>query len=165
MAAATPTVEQVITAIETAMNAISPSIGTVYTSFHTREDDVDFIRINGLISSGSMNAWFIDLVNVEEAEGPAAGEIYEFYQIAIVYWSLRTNNADWSEEARIKAESVRTALSGLAAVFAISSQRQMNTPETVRLLSHGPKEIRGTEGQQMVYETVLGLTAEGRRWS
>lgn len=163
MPAATPTVETVATAIKTAMDAIA-SLGTVYTGFHGYESDVEFILKNSLISSGSMNAWFIDLKNIREVEGRAIGETYELYDIEIRYWSLRTANADWSKEARQKAESVRDAISGAASIFRISSQVQLQTPETVQIEAHGPVDLRQAGGTQMVYLTVLSLAVEARRW-
>lgn len=163
--AASPTLEAVISAIKTAMDAIS-SLGTVYTGFHGLEDDEEFILKNSLISNGSMNAFFIDTLGVDEREGDAAGEIFELYQIEIRYWSLRTNDSDWSKAARQKAEAVRDALSGAAAIFAIGGQRQLVTPETVRIASHGQEDIRGGEaGPQLVYLTRLVLSVEARRWS
>ena len=161
--AATPTLETVITAIKAAMDAIS-SLGTVLTGYETVEDQVEVVERGGYISSGSMNLWFIELDGIDEIEGDSPGEVYEQYGIRIRYWSLRTNTADWSKEARQKAESVRDAVSGLASVFAISSQRQLRTPETVGIASHGPASIRGTEGEHMIYETVLRLSVEARRW-
>lgn len=165
MPAATPTRATVETALKTALDAIS-SLGTVYKGFHTREDDVEFLKVNSLISAGSANVFFVILAGITEQEGDAAGEVFEFYQYEVRYWSLRTGNADWSTEALAKAESVRDALSGAAAIFAIGGQRQLLAPETVQILSHGPENIRGGEaGDQMVYMTRLGLTVEARRWS
>ena len=161
--AAIPTLETVITAIKAVMDAIS-SLGTVLTGYETLEDQVEVVERGNYISSGSMNLWFLELDAIDELEGDSPGEVYEQYNIIIRYWSLRTNNADWSKEARTKAESVRDALSGLASVFSVGSQRQLRTPETVGIASHGPASIRGTEGEQMIYQTVLRLSVEARRW-
>jgi hypothetical protein len=164
--AATPTLETVITAIKAAIDALGATIGTVYLQFHQFEDDVEFLRNKGLISSSGTNVWFIECAGIEESEGDAAGEIFELYQIEITYWSIRQDNDAWSKEARQKAEQVRDALAGASSIFAISGQRQLLAPETVRLISHGPRDIRaGEQGVQLVYETKLGLTVEARRWS
>jgi len=103
--AATPTLETVITAIKAAMDAIS-SLGTVLTGYETVEDQVEVVERGGYISSGSMNLWFIELDGIDEIEGDSPGEVYEQYGIRIRYWSLRTNTADWSKEARQKAEEL-----------------------------------------------------------
>lgn len=163
MPAPTPALETVVTAIKTEMDAIA-SLGTVLTGLHGLEDDVEFIKKGAYIASGSMNLFFIDLKGVDEVEGDAVGEVYEIYDLEIRYWSLRTNNANWSKEARQKAESVRDKLFGNTAVFRIGGQVQLRTPETVQIESHGPEEIRGTDGSQMVYLTVLSLRVEARRW-
>jgi hypothetical protein len=150
--AATPTLETVITAIKAAIDALGATIGTVYLQFHQFEDDVEFLRNKGLISSSGTNVWFIECAGIEESEGDAAGEIFELYQIEITYWSIRQDNDAWSKEARQKAEQVRDALAGASSIFAI--------------ISHGPRDIRaGEQGVQLVYETKLGLTVEARRWS
>jgi hypothetical protein len=162
--AAAPALETVIAAVKTRMDTIS-GLGTVLTGYHGLEDDVEFIEQGAYISSGSMNLWFIDVAAVEEFDGDAPGEVYERYLIEIRYWSIRTANADWSKEAREKAESVRTELSGNTAIFRIGDQVQLKTSETVDTASHGEYEIRGTEGPQKVYQTTLRLRVEARRWS
>lgn len=165
MPAATPTVETVIAAIKAEIDAIS-GIGTVLTGFHTLESDVEFIRNGAYVASGSMDLWFIDLRDADEFEGRAIGETYERYGIEIRYWSLRTNAAGWSKAAREKAESVRDALSGAASIFRIGGQVQLETPETVKIDSHGQVDLRQGDGAtQMVYLTVLSMMAEARRWS
>lgn len=163
MAAATPTLEQIVTAIKTEMDAIA-SLGTVLTGFHGFEDDLEFIENGGYKSSGSMNLFFIDVADIQEVEGGAPGEIYERNVVEIRGWFLRTNDADWSKLARQKAESVRDKLAGNGNVFRINGQVQIITPETVQLVSHGQESIRGTEGEQLLYLTVLRLTVESRRW-
>jgi len=159
--ATTPTLDAAIAAVATALSGQ----GSIVNGYKTLEDDVELVENGSYITSGSMNLFFVDLRGVEEFEGPASGEIMERYTIEIIYWSLRTGNADWSKEARVKAEAVRDALTGAATIFAISSQRQLYTPETVQVDSHGPEEINGTSGPQMVYKTVLSLQVEARRWS
>jgi hypothetical protein len=159
--ATTPTLDTVVAAVVTAL----AGQGSIVNGYTTLEDEVEVVENGSYISAGSMNLFWVDVRSVEEFEGPASGEIMERYTIEIDYWSLRTGNADWSKEARVKAEAARDALSGAATIFAISSQRQLYTPETVQIDSHGPEEINGTEGPQMVYKTVLSLQVEARRWS
>lgn len=166
MTTPSPTMETVITAIKAAMDAISPTVGTTYTGWHTLEDDVEAIIKKGLLGS-SIDMWMIEGEQGDSQEGDAAGEIFEFYRITITHWCLRTADDDWSKTARQKAEAVRDALVGASSVFAISGQRQLQAPETVQIMSHGPKKIGedSEAGGQMVYETVLGLTVEARRWA
>lgn len=165
MTAPTPTRATVETAIKTALDAIS-SLGTVYKGFHTREDDVEFLKVNALLSAGSADVFFIMPVGSPEREGAAAGEVMVFHQFEIRYWSIRTGVAEWSGEAREKAESVQDTLSGNEDIFRIDGQVQLETPETVDIVSHGPESIRdGEAGEQMVYLTILRLTAEARRWA
>jgi hypothetical protein len=136
MTVATPTQDTVLAAVKTAMDAIAPSIGTVYNGFHTYEDDRE--QVDDLISSGNLDVWFVDLASADEFEGPASGEVYERYNIEIRYWSIRTADAAWSKKARIQAELVRDELSDKASIFAISGQQQLKTPTTVSIASLGP---------------------------
>lgn len=164
MAAASPTMETVATAIKTRIDTIS-SIGTVIVNDHSYEDDVEYIIRGGFMSGGSLDLWLIDIASVDEVEGPATGENYAIYNFRIKYWCVRTNATDWSKTARTKAESVRDELNKNASVFAISGQRQLRTPETCSIESHGQYDLRGTEGSQMVYQTILSLSVEARRFS
>lgn len=166
MPTATPSLETVIDAVAAALGGIA-SLGTVLKREHHLEDDVEFLEVNGYISGGSLDLWFIDLEATSEFEGQGVGEAYTRYHLRIRYWSMRTNNADWSKEARVKAQSVCDALTDNAAVFEIAGQVQLFTPTTVGVASHGPLQIRddARAAGQMIFETVLGLTVEARRWS
>lgn len=165
MPTGTPSVETVITAVKAAIDAIS-LIGTVITSDNPLEDDFEWIDVNAYMASGSMDLWIVELAGAEAFEGAAVGEFYDRYEIRIRYWSVRTDDAEWSKKARIKAQSVVDALTGASSIFAISSQRQLFTPETVRIVSHGERGIRDAAGpDQKVFETLLSLQVEARRWS
>src|SRR5688572_12741480 len=109
MPTAAPTVEQVIDGIHGVIAAIG-SIGTVLKREHTYEDDVEFIKVNNYISGGSLDLWLIDLDGTSPFEGAGVGEVYDRYSIRIRYLSMRTNDADWSSKARVKAQSVVDAL-------------------------------------------------------
>ena len=165
MAAAVPTLATVMTAIKTAMDAVVPDIGTVFERFHTYEDDVSFLERNSLIVADVLSIWFIELIGIDEIEGPASQEFYEVYNIEIEHWSIETDDADWSKTARDKAETVRDDLNGAAAIFAIGGQRQVFTPETISITSHGQREIRGDDKAHMIYGTILSLQVEARRFS
>jgi hypothetical protein len=162
MAATTPTLAQIIAGILSEMGGIA-SIGDLLDGRETLEDDVEFLLRNDFLDE-TMDVWFIDLAGTREVEGDAAGEVYDVHQIEIRYWSIRTNDIDWSGAARLKAESVRDELAGNANVFRIGGQVQLVTPETVQITEHGPQTIRAEEGEQMVYRTVLQLAVEARRW-
>lgn len=164
MPAASPALETVLAAIKTKIETL-PSIGTVKTSDHTLEDDVDFLEDQGLLDADTMDVWIAELLGSHEQEGDAAGEVYDIYGIRIRYWSIRTGDPDWSQKARLKAEDVRQLLTGNTDVFRIGGQVQLFTPETVQIDSHGKVNIRGTEGEQMIFQTVLSLAVEARRWS
>jgi hypothetical protein len=160
--ACSPTQDTVLAAVVTALGS---GVGTVVNGGMVLEDDAEYLEVNGLLSTGSFNVLFVDLRGIEEFEGPGSGELMQRYHVEIRYWSLRTASADWSKEARVKAEAARDLLSGAASVFAINSQRQLYTPETVQIDSHGPDSIKSASGDQMVYVTVLSLQVEARRWS
>ncbi len=164
MPAATPDLEDVLAAVKAEMLTVS-GIGTVLTSDHTLEDDMDFLEDEGLLDSDYMDLWIVDLRASQEREEGAPGEVYVVHDVRIRYWSIRTADPDWSQKAREKAEEVRTLLSGNASVFRVDGQVQLFTPETVQIESHGRAPISGAEGGQMVWQTVLSLQIEARRWS
>lgn len=164
MPASTPDLEDVLDAIKAEMQTIS-GVGTVLTSDHTLEDDMDFLEDEGLLDSDDMDLWIVDLRASQELEQGAPGEVYDVHDVRIRYWSIRTADPDWSRKARQKAEEVRALLSGNASVFRVDGQVQLFTPETVSIESHGRAAISGAEGGQMVWQTVLSLQIEARRWS
>ncbi len=164
MATSTPTLEAVLAAIKTAVLSVA-SVGTVKSSDHPFEDDLEWLEQQSLLDLPSWDAWIVELRGVSEAEGAAAGEVYDIYSIGIRHWSSRTDNADWSQEARELSEAVREAISGNEDVFRIGGQVQLFTPETVSFDSHEKVNIRGTEGDQMVFRSVLSLAVEARRWA
>ncbi len=163
MPASTPTLEAILAAIKTKMDAIG-GIGTVRTSEHPLDDDFEFLDNEGFLDGDTSDVWLIDLRGSSEVEGPAAGEVYDIHSIWIRYWSIRTNDPDWSKKARIQAEAVRAALSGSSDIFRIGGQVQLVTPETVQLEDHGKVAIQGVEGPQIIFLTLLSLSVEARRW-
>jgi len=156
-----PNLETAINAVHGVVSAIG-SIGTVLKRDHTLEDDVEWLKVNNYLAA-SMDLWVIFNVPTAPFEGKGVGEGYDVYQIAIRYWSIRTNNADWQKEARIKARAVVDALADNPAVFGVS----LFTPTSVSMEGPYPRQIRDrarTAGQ-MVYEAVLGLSIEARRYA
>jgi hypothetical protein len=164
MPASTPTLEAILAAIKTKMDAV-PGIGTVFTSDHPKDDDFEFLDNEGFLDADTADVWLIDLRGSVEVEGPAVGEIYNIHSIWIRYWSIRTNDPDWSKKARELAEDVREALSGSSDIFRIGGQVQLFTPETVQIEEHGKVAIRGLEAEQVIFRTLLGLSVEARRWA
>lgn len=166
MAAAVPTIEQVVDGVHSVISPIG-SIGTVLKAEHHLEDDVEFLKVNSYISGGALDLWFIDLASTTPFEGQGVGEGYDRYEIRVRYWSMRTNDPEWSKKARLKAVSVVDALVDHPSVFQIGGQVQLFTPTTAAIMSHGPAQIRDVAraGGQMIYETVISLTVEARRWT
>lgn len=168
MVAAVPTLDQVIDAIHGVMAGIGALSGnTILKGEHQFEDDVEFIEVNNLISGGALDVWFIDLESTSPFPGEGVGESYDRYNIRIRYWSMRTNDVDWSDKARDKATAVADALTDHASVFKIGGQVQLFTGTEVAVSSHGPAQIRDVarSAGQMIFETILSLSIEARRWS
>lgn len=161
MVAAVPTLEAAIDAVHGVVNAIG-SIGTVLKRDHTFEDDVEWLKVNGYLAA-SMDLWVIFNGQTQPFEGKGVGEGYDVYPILIRYWSIRTNDPDWQKAARIKARSVVDALADNSAVFGVP----LFTPTSVAMEGPSPRQIRdrARAAGQMVYETVLSLSVEARRWS
>ena len=142
------------------MDAISPDIGDVVVCEHPYEDEAEFYEDYQNATTGLIDLWLIETRAIEEVEGDAIGENYSIYKLQVRYVSCRVADSEWSKKARLRVEQVRDALNGAAAIFAISGQRQIRTPETVSLESHGKRELSG----QTLYESVLTMDVEARRW-
>jgi hypothetical protein len=164
MADTVPTLEAIISAVVSEIGTIS-NIGHVVNGFHTYEDDVEYIQKSGFLSGGTLDVWFVDLRSSREVE-PIAGEKFEIYGIEVRYWSVRTDQAAWSQETRQAVASVKAVLDGDDAVFAIGGQQPLlGTPKTVKWERHGQTSLRAIDDSQMIYQGVILLEVEGRRWS
>lgn len=165
MPAAAPTVEQVVDGIHSVLSGVA-GLGTILKRDHTLEDDAEAIDVNAYISGGSMNLWIIELEGTSPFEGEGVGELYERYSMRVRYLSLRTNVADWQKEARVKVAEAVDALTDHASVFAIGGKPQLFTPTTVSVAGPARSQITDVRraGGQMVYEAILRLTVEARRW-
>lgn len=163
MPASTPSVESVLAAIKAQIETL-PGIGVVKTSDQAIEDDMEYLVELGVDGLADFDVWVVELRGAPEREGDGVGEKYLTYSFWIRYWSLRTNDQDWSQKARIQAAAVQELLSGNANVFRVGGQVPLHTPEAVTIESHGKRTISGDEGPQMIYQTVLTLEVEARRW-
>lgn len=164
MAAATPTLEAVLDAIESEMTAISGFVGTVRKFDRTLEDEYEYLDLVKSAVDAQLDLWIVEVESVNEEEAEAAGEQYSLYNVTITYTNVRMNDPEWSKKARLEAEKVRDALNQNAAIFAIGGQRQLRTPETVSLRAHG-RETTESDNPQMVYRPVLELQVEARRFA
>lgn len=157
--ALTPTVEQVIAAVKTAIAAAFPT-HDVLAYETTLDDDREYIDQFQDPDTGRLDLWLIDVESVDPIEGPAAREDYEPIRVRARYLSLRKSDLDWSQTARTNAETARATLAQNNSIFRIGGQVPINnTPETVSL-EHGSEELEGSK----IYRDILRLTVEGRRW-
>lgn len=163
MAAAAPTVEQVLSAIKTALDGVG-TLGTVVTYDHKFEVEMEYLESVQNRSTGALDLWIVDLLAVDAREA-VAGELMEFYRVRVRYFNVRKNSATWVETARTQLEAGRTALARSAAVFAIGNQRQLETPEVVEVSDFGKRDLSDFNGTQTVVLGDLRLTVEARRWS
>lgn len=161
MVAASPSMETVIDAVHGVVSAIG-SIGTVLKADSPLEDSVEWLKVNGYLSA-SMDLWVITSDPTAPFEGKGGGEGYDVYPITIRYWSIRTAALDWQKQARIKARSVVDALADNPTVFGLP----FFTPTTVTMDGPYQRQIsdRARPAGQMVYEAVLRLNVEARRYS
>ncbi len=160
MAVATPTLEVVLTAIRTTMLAIPSFVGTVRVFERTLDSEYEYLDLLKSPTTAVLDLWIVEIDTTDEEEAEAAGEQYSLYNVTITYTNVRLDDLEWSKKARIEAERVRDGLNQSAAVFAIGGQRQLRTPETVSIQSHGFEDVE----DQKVYRTVLTLQVEARRF-
>lgn len=161
MATPTPDLETVIDAVVSEMDAIAPDIGDVQGFEHTLDSEVEFIEL--FQDSGfDADIWLVDVTDIPEEEGDAAGEQYALYNLRVRYISVRKDDPAWSKKARLLFEIVRDKLNKNPAIFAIGGQRQLRTPETVSIGTYTP--LNGVE-DQTVYQTEITFTVEARRFA
>lgn len=159
----TPTLETVLTAIKTQMDAIVPGVGNVFKQEHRLESEFQY-TLEHRDADGTAHNWFIDAVVIDQPEGDGVGEVYDVYHVSIRYLSIvKSGGTEWSEVARGRVEQVRTKLSQNPAVFQLGSgtNRQLRTAEAVELLDFGKRTI----DNQQYWQAILGLSVEARRWT
>lgn len=162
-----PTLSDVTAAVKLQMEAIVPSVGTVFAFEHKLEDDVEHFRESVQNqTTGAGDAWYIDLENTTSLEGPAPGENYVQYNLRIRHVNTRVNIANWSEISRELSQRVVDKLEKNTAVFRIGGQPQLRTPETVAVADVGKRQLDSAIfGPQMVMGSNLRLSVEARRWT
>lgn len=167
MPAATPTLETVIDAVAVIVTANAGGGATVKKFEHTLDNEVEYIESVQNATTWAVDLWLIDVDRVDEEEGRGAGEVYETYPIRVRAVIVRkaSTGGDWSKQGRLLFEAVRDDLSKDDSVFAIGGQQPLRTPKVVRVESWGKKFYTDLSGaEQTVYEGVLRLDVEARRW-
>ena len=160
MTAVTPTLAQVIGAVRTTIETAFPTHAVIGFEY-TVDEELEYVERVQDFDTGQVDLWVIDYEGADPVAGEAQRETYEPYRIRIRYVTVRKGELDWSGTARDNAETVRTALTHSVAVFRIGNQVPVNgTPETVSA-EHGRREL---SGGGFVFESVLRLIVEGRRW-
>ena len=160
MAAPTPTLNQALDAVYTAISAMDPSPGVVLWFESDRDDPVEFVERYQDADTGELAVIQITGESAGAEEGPASGEDYEIYVVTIRLWTLQIDTEDWSRNSLHEAERIMTALDKSTSVFRIEGQVPLRTPETVALASHGKITI----DEQQLFEAVIELRVEARRW-
>lgn len=156
-----PLLETVITAVQSAIDAVNPAYGSVLTSDFKEESERLAIE-QYQQSDGAIDVWVITADNGPEVEGEAPGEYYCILQIACQYWNVRVGDANWEKTARQLVTAIQTALSGNAGIFRIGGQVPLHdTPETATIESQGFQLVEDMK----VYKGVITLQVEARRWS
>jgi hypothetical protein len=153
--------DQVLTAVYDALQAMSPLPGTVYHHETHLQSETRLLDLNRDATSKESHVWLMD-ADVEPKQGPANDELYSIYRVKLRYLSVMVlDEEDWARHAKYRAELVRTALENNDNVFAIGGiQPILDTPKTVDLRG-GFVEREGTR----YCEILMELTVEARRWS
>ena len=159
MAAPTPILEDVISAIQTLLVAL-PVSGTVKLTDRTLDSEYEDLDLFKNATTAKLDLWRIECESVDEEEEAASGEHYSIYNVIVTYTNVRLADDQWSKKARLEFEAARDELNQNAGVFAIAGQRQLRTPETVNIRSHGFEDVE----DQKVYKAVLALQVEARRF-
>jgi len=160
MPAATPTLEQVVAAVKTEIDAVNPASGTVLDSALKLESEREAIEAYQQ-ADGTIDLWVVTSDGARELEGDAPGENYSLYRIVCRYWNVRVGDASWEKTARTQVETIRDRLNKNAAVFRISSQVQLLAPETASIAAAGFDDVE----EMLAYKAAVVLEVEARRWT
>lgn len=154
-----PSFDAAIEAVVAELSGLSPPLGAIYWFKNPLEDEEDFLEAHQDATSGDLDVFFVDGA-ARELEGRATGESYSIYDVQVRYHSVRLVD-EWSAQARFVAERIKTELNKNAAIFAIGGQRQLQTAETAEVVSSDYVTV----GEHRIYEIVVALSIEARRWT
>lgn len=165
MTVASPTLESVIAAVKTAIDAVNASFGTVLDADLKYESELEAIE-DYQQGSGGGNEWAIDLwvvtcERIDEVAGEAVGENYSIFNVVCKYWNVRANDSTWEKTARTQVEAVRDAINQNSSIFRTTSVAIKGTPETASIERAGFENVEG----MLVYKARVVLQREARRWS
>jgi len=163
VATPTPSLTTVVDAVAAQINTIT-NIGTVLAFEHTVDDEQskEFVVKYRNVTTGVLDLWLVEVLDVLEIQGLSSGEFYELYHIQVRYLCVRIGASDWFKQARNQLELVRDKLAKNTAVFRIGGQPQLRTEETVSLGTFG--RTPSVNGKPLI-QGVLKLTVEARRWT
>lgn len=161
MPSPTPTLEAVLTAIQTEIDAVNFATGSVIVTAPKFESELEGIEAYKQAGDGSIDLWRVSAEAVDEIEGDAPGEAYSIYQVLCEYWNVREGDANWEKTGRQQVETIRDRLNGNANVFRPSGQVQLQTPETASVEGQGFEFVE----DQLVFKAAVSLRVEARRWS
>lgn len=161
MGTPTPTMEQVLDAVYDVLAAMSPLPGIVLWHGLDREDEAEFLRRYRQTGTDEIDLVMIEGTSGADIEGPAFREDYEVYEIRVRYLSVQRENEDWSRIALAQAYRIVNALDNTASIFRIGGQIPLRSGERAVLQSHGFV----TFGGQKIYESIIALSVEARRWT
>lgn len=159
MADPTPTYDQVVNAVITALPAASVT-ATVLHFENRRKSELELLReYQDAAPPYEVELLLID-VNVDGVEGKTNGEVYAIYKVELRHLYTIQDEELISRIAKFRVEKIRSLLEGAAAIFRIGGQVPLRTPETV--------SVRGgfvEREDSRYYESTLTFEVEGRRWS
>lgn len=165
MGAPSPTLSTVLTAANTAVAAAS-GVSNAVAYRPPKDNEWEFVKGYQNTSTGALSLACTFCEEVEAVEGPSTQEFYSIYRIVTKFYYIAVNDADWDADGGVIAEAIRTAIEGASAIFAISGQRQVISPETATTRRQGFEDIPNLMGQpQRIWSAEVVYGAEARRFS
>jgi hypothetical protein len=158
MATPTPTMDQVLAAVVTALSAASAT--TTVLHFEDRhKSELETIREYRDPATFECDVAFVD-ADPENVEGKTYGEHYVIYRVEVRHLYTCQDEQEISRIAKHRAELMRRAIENNANVFRVGGQVPLRTPETASL-----KGRFVDREDSRYYESMIEFSVEARQWA
>lgn len=169
MGVAVPTAAAVLSASGTEISAIvAPVALTNVFTYEQRFEAVWEDLEQYQLGAGDLEVVYIILEDEDALEGRGSKEHYAVYKLVATFYFIRVDPSptEWKEDGDAVVTSIIDKIDGNAAIFAISGQRQLKTPETARARVQGFDTIDDVHGQtHKIYKAEIEYLVEARRWT
>ena len=162
MSSPTPTVDQVLNAVESELRTINnPPAEVLHWEIPVAREE-ELLR-DHRTADGEISLATVGLESARLVAGDASGEDYQLYSVRVRYYYVSTvDPGESSRTGLTRAQLLIDELDKNDSVFRIGGQAPLlGTAETAELSAYGLQAV----GEFTVFVAEIGLTVEARRWA